>query len=525
MKDSLRPISFPELLCERFGEDFFAILEDFGRENPRAVRSALGCDGETGAVLRNVSLLRTESLANQSLGATAVDLLLRGRYVLRQGRREREKTGDFRLRYVLDFRGGRLAGPTVAAEREFPRDRITEQDGTAMDAFLLPQLTEADCPLLAEELLRELRVERSLRDPALNGKVLACKLGLKLYFVRFPEGSRHEGRVLFERTTVTLRDRAGKPFREEIPAFTVLVNRDFCRDDRQLNALLVHECAHCLLHLPFFLLQRMARGEKESDGHVCGQLQPAGMEEQADQLAAELLLPEKRLRREAERLTASGKSPERICAILAQRFRTPRDLVRERLYASGLFGAPVPDHAVPMLAGLFSDREAFPQMAAKLTEVRDHYLLPVLDAVPGTFARELENRRFLEDAALWIRMRDAIPPDTALIDAVNVIRKCKGLSWETLALLIGVNRATLARWLRNTDVTLPHMTALCVAMQLRPDVSERLIGIAECRIRRAPGWEVYWMMLEYAPCLTVERCNEILRLAQLPPLHESTEAA
>ena len=421
--------------------------------------------------LLEATLLRTESCFLQDPANTAADLLLRGLWSFRRSRRTEQAAGLFRLRYVMDLRPGRfrLLGPVIRPADGFGRDRITEQREAVTDAWLLPVLTPGDYPILARELLRELRFEPYEWEQPVKGKVLAAKLGLKLRFAQLPAGSARQGLLLFEEGPMRLRDENGGETTEILPAGTILINRDLVRDDRELNAVLAHECAHFALHRNFLMLQRGAGYSWPPRTDPRGVA--AGMEQQAEALAAALL-------------------------------RRP--------------GGDVPFSPV---TALFLDPEEVPLMAARMAEVRNAYLPPELRAPGGTFAREKENRQFIDDARLWAALGDSIPAGATAEDAVNIIRERKGLSMDALALRIGVDRKTLTGWLRAGPMSLQHAVALCVALQLRADLAGRLVRLAECPVRHVPGWEVYWMMLEYAPYLTVERCQEIARQAGIEPLH------
>ena len=126
---------------------------------------------------------------------------------------------------------------------------------------------------------------------------------------------------------------------------------------------------------------------------------------------------------------------------------------------------------------------------------------------------------FAEEALLWSALRREVSQAESTREAVDLIRRKKGLSWEKLALEVGVSRPTLMGWLENPHIRLQQVTALCVALRLRGDVGRELVRVTECSVRTVPQKELYLSMVEMAQCLTVERCGAILQANGLPPLH------
>lgn len=148
-----------------------------------------------------------------------------------------------------------------------------------------------------------------------------------------------------------------------------------------------------------------------------------------------------------------------------------------------------------------------------------------LDAKPGTYAWDLENRLCWKLAANGEEMKKKLLTVETLRDAVDILRRAHQMSWQKLAWEIGIARQTLMGWLEGKSIRFSQVVSICVALHLRGDLGSMLVRISECRTRSVPKREIYWFMVEMAGSLTIERCNEILALEKLPPLHYGEFAA
>lgn len=369
LKEERRPRSLPEYLTERCGLDFHELLTEYGLRQPERLREALCCGEDEKPLHVGTRLLRVESVLEQPEEELAADLVLRGEYRLREAERGRRRCAEFRFRCVLDLsEGGAGFLRLYAAPRALvPEDRVTRQEGTAADRWLLPLLRREDYPRVAERILRTYYPEALWGDGPVNACTLARRMGLRVFRARLEPGSRIQGRIFFAPASVTVRDPDGRPVVTEVEAGTVLLNRDLCPDRETERATLMHECVHYCLDRLFFRLQRLCAGEYPCwSSREIGTSRPTGngpadwMERQAEQMPAYILLPESRVRREAEAiLTRAGgeRSPEamrRTVEQLARRFGVPRPMVKLRLLqlgypeAAGVMaradGKIVPDH-------------------------------------------------------------------------------------------------------------------------------------------------------------------------------------
>ncbi|MBR0161584.1 MAG: helix-turn-helix domain-containing protein [Oscillospiraceae bacterium] len=623
------PMSFPEYLRRVRGDRFRELLEAHVRSHPwdlpadcapeerrpvtaKVVRTELVIDEEK-------DLVRTRRGLPCMLEA---DLVVRGVWRTEGGYKE----ALYYFRYFLDVRytaefllrgcEGRpdprraCYGPLI-----MPEERM---DATTMptDPHLIPCLKKEDYPGTARRVLARW-IPDAFRNRPLIPIYLAQQMGLRVREVRFEAGSKAAGKIFFRRQRILLRARDGSVYEEEARPFTVYLNRDLCRSDRDQRLTLLHECAHLYLALPFFMLQAMAGTEvPEACCRRTELRQPLGpadwMELQARKLPAYLLMEEERTRRRCEEdLQRRGgvRSPENMRELtetLMKRFLVSRSMARLRLIelgypeAEGVFcyvdGHAVPDYgcagawepgrsyvisfgelsrlysADPAIRGLLDSgafvyaeghlcrneavyvqlrpgrspaltpaaRERVDECcvaftaeggrlpglrlegawAARTEEDRLHYRLPKPDLSPGTVAWDRDKALFLENARLWDEMRRELDSARSPKEAVNLLRKRKGLSWESLALEIGVSRPTLDGWLKGNELSLPHLAAICVGLRLRGDVGQRLLEVCECRTRRNPNAAVYLSMIQFAMLMSVEYCNDVLAQAGLPPLHQ-----
>ncbi len=620
-----KPVSFTDYLrvCRR--ENFFEQMSLYCRENPRAVRGATGAPDGTALRLLSVCTRGTESAFCQSLAAWQADVLVLAVF---RAVDEETPTGKmsaaarltalFRFRYFLDLRPerGECCGPVIAPAACFPRDSISDQDGIPVNAWLLPVLRKEDYDRAAAMMLERFCPGALRRRKAVDGRILAYRMGLQVRRVRLEEGSRALGRIFFDEARVTLRDERGEAYEETVAPFTVLLNRDLCRTAAEENRTLLHECAHAFLDLPFFMLQKMAAGGCSAEslrGRRAGTPLAAvdWMELQAAKLPVHLMMEAGQTRREIAyrlRQPGGGRSPEnlnRVLDRLVSLFGVTRSMARLRMIELGypeaegvcawVDGKRLPDFscagrwlpgrhyavsfsdacracredaalaaalnsgayvyveghfclrdpryvvleqgrpkrmtalgrsrvdecciAFRVRGGHLSAAEYEGGRAAKMQEVKDHYLHLSMDAEPGTVQWNRENSAFADEARRWSALRRRIAQADSTRAAVDLIRREKGLSWDKLALEVGVSRPTLMGWLDNPRISLRQVTALCVALRLRGDVGRELVRVSECSVRTVPARDLYLSMVEMAPCLTVERCNAILQASALPPLH------
>ena len=369
MKEGNRPRTLPEYLAECCGLDFHELLTEYGLRRPAPLREALGC--AEGTPIRHVGtrLLRTESVLEQPEEELAADLVLRGDYLAAEEGGERRCSAEFRFRCVLDLTEGGAGFRRLYAAPQalIPEDAVTRQAGTATDRWLLPLLRREDYPRMAERMLRAYYPEALRGTRPVNAFTLARRMGLRVYRARLEPGSRVQGRVFFAPAAVSVRDPDGHLTETAVEAGTVLLNRDLCPDRETEAATLVHECVHYCLDRHFFRLQQLCA--EEYPGWCSRELGAAGtagnrpadwMERHAERLPAYILLPEARVRQEAERVLArfgGERTPEamrRLIVDLAGRFGVPRPMVKLRLLqlgypeAAGVMartdGREVPDH-------------------------------------------------------------------------------------------------------------------------------------------------------------------------------------
>lgn len=353
----LLPVSFADYLLKVRREDFLEQLELCCRVSPRAVRTAVGNPGAESLHATDACLLRVASVPGQSLAATRVDVIVRGRFSALEAGAPKSLMGLFRFCYFLDLRPcrGECLGPVIVPLEATLTDAPAEPGALRSDAWLLPMLKSENYDAAAYHVLRRWQPASLRGRRAVNGIALAIHMGLRIRRVRLEEGSCQQGRIIFDRSEVLLRDRDGKAYRETVEPMTVLINTDLCRSPIAENTTLVHECCHVFLDLPFFLLQRMAERHENTLRDFAGRDSPLytptdRMERQAEKLTACVLLGAARTRQEIGLLYArfgGAHSPEntaRVLGELARSFGVSRTMARIRMTelgfpeAEGVFG-------------------------------------------------------------------------------------------------------------------------------------------------------------------------------------------
>lgn len=451
----VQPVSFFELLRDHYRTDFHILAERF-----------------TCKPVCSVQLHQTECAVGQPSAMTTAAIYLHVQY--RDG-----GSTTLRLRYELDLRYGheRCIGPEIEVCRPNP-----DAPGRC-DDWLLPHLELQDYLDLAVGMLRRFDPAALCRRNRLNAVAVANRMGLRIRRTCFERGSDILGRICFEPVKMQVRSSGLAAEEKLVSPYWIVLNRDLCTDPDIENSTILHECAHYYLDRAFFAVQRMAGRpfscfcERSAVPGSRGCFEPIGrMELQAELMTAAfgLMLPD------------TGRGRSRMWQVFPACAWIP-------IYTAG--------------------------EAQRKKEVTEYYRVPQFKAEPGTQARERENRRFVEDSGLWAEMREEIRQAGTLKEAVGMILNRKGISWEELALRIGVDRKTLVGWLSRKNVSTQHMICVCVGLQLRGDIGNELIRLAECRMRRSSACDLYVMMLMNAPALTVERCNEILLSGGHAPLH------
>lgn len=187
---------------------------------------------------------------------------------------------------------------------------------------LLPFITPADYEGFATNILRKYYPEALSNPIRLNPEVLATRIGLKVLYRTISEDNSVFGQIFFEDCDTELYDRARKQYyTEHISAKTVLIDKDtaFLYSFGTMNATVVHECVHYLLHLKAFLFAKLF--DKSLSQFQCkvigGQTKTVidakmtdEMEYQANTLAPKILMPAAAFKRKAEKLIAVHKQEE-----------------------------------------------------------------------------------------------------------------------------------------------------------------------------------------------------------------------
>ena len=174
------------------------------------------------------------------------------------------------------------------------------------------------------------------------------------------------------------------------------------------------------------------------------------------------------------------------------------------------------------VSGRYTDASYVDGQAARKTEVTDKYLLRhEFAAAPGSEKRMKENADFMQDAQLWMKLKTEMPDNTR--EAVQKIIDLKGVTQELLAARLGVSRKALNKWCVQDRMSIFHMVGICVALKLRPDVSEELVRLTGYYWRNNKQDNLLRMMLFSAVDLSVDRCNEILTQEGFPKLNEGKD--
>ena len=154
--------------------------------------------------------------------------------------------------------------------------------------------------------------------------------------------------------------------------------------------------------------------------------------------------------------------------------------------------------------------------AARKKEVKDKYQSRHgLGAEPGTKARIKENELFAQDSRIWARLKMRMPEGIG--EAVQLILDEKGITQMELAMRLGVSRAAWRKWCAER-MSLRHIVAICIALDLRADIGQELVRLAGHTFLHNDEHDLLYAMLFETRDLTVGRANEIMRQKKMAPL-------
>ena len=107
-------------------------------------------------------------------------------------------------------------------------------------------------------------------------------------------------------------------------------------------------------------------------------------------------------------------------------------------------------------------------------------------------------------------------------EAVQLILDEKGITQMELAMRLGVSRAAWRKWCAER-MSLRHIVAICIALDLRADVGQELVRLAGHTFLHNDEHDLLYAMLFETRDLTVSRANEIMRQKKMAPLTEGKD--
>lgn len=356
-----RPYTVVEILREVFKEDFRKAIQGYMDVCPEGTAKAIGNDEAKQFHLKWLSEPKVESSLRQPACTTAVDLIFRASVeamvpVSRNQdadeaaiMEQKRFYANFRMRYHLGLWDKTCSAPAIAPCQFFPSDMITEQKTAITNQYLLPIMFAKDYATVGRRMLERYYQEALENPTAVNGMELARRMKLEVRKVRFEQGSDIQGRIYFDWTWVTIRDKNGKVTREKIPPMTILINMDLCPTPEIENSTIIHECCHVYLDLPFFKLQMLSgkpftsytSRKKKKKGYTRSNGPIDWMELQAEKLPAYVLMEEENTKRKIEELLAEKggqRTPEVMLWVmqsLASFYNVSRSMAKYRMIELG----------------------------------------------------------------------------------------------------------------------------------------------------------------------------------------------
>ena len=635
--DRNKQYSVQEILKENFKEDFHLAISEYVRQMPAAVALTEGYqqEAEDFADLRfenrATKVLRVESVLNQPVHSTVVDVIARSELCCYKERKDTEGnqmmtyTGrrhfvDFRLRYILDMRmcSPKCIGPAVEPFRILENDILRDAKNLRTTDYMLPIIRDEEYDNVGRNVLEEFYPEvfDNAEPTMIRGEVLAERMGLKIQYVRLPESSNVFGQLYFGPGRINVLGESGRLETMTVRPATILINETTCTNYITRNGTIIHECGHMYLNRAFFLLQCMS-GKKYSGivyrrtdrpRHKIGRDPVDWMEIQAEKLPAYILMEKESTIRVIEKQLlkyGNDRSPEtmnKIMRYLASCFGVSRTMAKIRMKelgyreAEGIYNfiehQPVPDHGCggswpdgivftispenvrnlihmsPAFVSEISrggyiyveghiclDREIYVEhrfrrqarlttyarhhieeccigfsvfgpsrqgtyqegVAARLTENKTSLFGNLhMASKPGEENWERENRMAAEEGEAWATIAKELPNDFR--GALNVITRAKGISQEELAARLGISTTYLGKMISTQRPSIAHVVGICVELNIRADISFRLLDLSGNRLTYYGADCLYMSMIIDPTQYDLKRCDHILESNGYSPL-------
>ena len=145
-----------------------------------------------------------------------------------------------------------------------------------------------------------------------------------------------------------------------------------------------------------------------------------------------------------------------------------------------------------------------------------------LDAEPASKEWDKQADMIVKDSARWMDLMHRLP--NSVDAAIQMLLDEKGVSQNELAMRMGVSRAALRKWCTQR-MTLRHLVAICIALDLRADIGEELVRLAGIRKSNTVEYNLLYHMLFETKDLTVEAANLIMDKEKLPRLTQGQDEA
>lgn len=357
------PYTFTEILKQLFGISIEETLARYVNARQREIRIQgylTDCDR---ICLKPAStrVIWTESELGQELFHNEADLYVSAQLEGYSVADDRSITSGnkpviFWMRYILDMWPCHrtCAGPLVTIVPKIPGPAERKKRWVYLNQYFLPVLYKNDYDLTTELIFKRYWPEVLEKAMPVDGYELARRMELPIRFVSFPPESTLMGQIFFDVTECTIMENGRRKKITVMPG-TILINREMCKTDYDINTTIVHECCHMVLNTQFFFLQGMT-GNCTSCGMAAGRNRKNGrkalmkrnlspiewMELQAEKLPAYLLLPEATVRRTVDewiKHTFNGdRGPETMAQIvlgLVRDFRVSKAMAKYRLVELG----------------------------------------------------------------------------------------------------------------------------------------------------------------------------------------------
>lgn len=139
-------------------------------------------------------------------------------------------------------------------------DGEKNEEGQLLSEYLIPYFSREDIEREAEDILSALCPEALQKPELISADHITRLLGLTVIHLPFYKREKTQSILFFADGEVVAEDEHGRPYKENVPADTIVLNTNHRGIGFEKNTIF-HECFHYIEHQLFFRLQKAASAD------------------------------------------------------------------------------------------------------------------------------------------------------------------------------------------------------------------------------------------------------------------------